>query len=95
VELLPVLAADVDVDADPLPEAWAPDLLACTELCDCVEVPDCTERRTLRRGGPSGLRNLHQNGKNVFHKRAPLWAESILKIHRSVPSDLQINLPDA
>src|SRR5579864_1693928 len=45
-ELLPALAfagvlddIDEDVPADPLPEACAPELFACTLACDCVEVP--------------------------------------------------------
>jgi hypothetical protein len=79
-ELLSVsAAADVDVVADPLPEAWAPDLFVCTELCDCAEVPDCADAELCAAAVPAPMIPAMRIARIYFTREPLLWAELISK----------------
>ena len=75
-EFLSALAeADEDVDADPLPEAWAPDLFACTEVCDCVEAPACADVEVCAPAIPAPIIPTIKIGRIRFTREPLLWAE--------------------
>jgi hypothetical protein len=79
-ELLSVLAAvDVDVAADPLPEAWPPDLFVCTELCDCAEAPVCADAGLCAAAVPAPTIPAIRIGRKYFTREPLLWAELISK----------------
>jgi hypothetical protein len=87
-ELFPALAeADVDVDADPLLEACAPDLFVCTEPCDCAEVPDCTEAELCAAAVPTPKIPTITIGRIRFTREPLLWAELIPKYNIWFPQN--------
>src|SRR5260370_26776828 len=93
-EPLPAWAdAVVDVDADPLPEAWAPDLFVCAEPCACAEVPDCADAEPCAAAVPTPMIPTVRTKRILFTREPLLWAALTLeRIQRLVPSGLQMNL---
>jgi hypothetical protein len=74
-EFLPA-SAEAAVDADPLLEACAPDLLVCTEVCDCVEAPACADVDVCADTIPAPIIPTISIGRIRFTVKPLLWAES-------------------